>query len=114
MRLKLRTWGAGYTTDPREVTVEFVKVAHPYSTQKPNAAYDVVVDGTKVGNIHRVIESTDTKIAGTRLRRAGKGRLAWAWRTVGGEHNAPGLYCHNRAYAVTKMLGYDDYTEVRD
>lgn len=36
--------------------------------------------GEVIGEIHRVTRSTDTKIPGTRLRRPGKGAIAWRWR----------------------------------
>lgn len=49
--------------------------------------YGVMLDGRLLGEVYRITQSTDTQIAGTRLRRAGGGRPGWRARApvgVGG------------------------------
>lgn len=38
-----------------------------------------------LGQVERIVVSTDSKIAGTRLRRPGKGRPGWRAKVAGGE-----------------------------
>lgn len=107
--LKHYAWSSERQKPDRVVDVEYVRLTHIGSHELPDddRAYDVLVNNERVGYVIRVMASTDTKIAGTRLRRAGRGRPAWRWnRYSDGEHNAPGLYPPNRADCVAKLLDY--------
>lgn len=49
--------------------------------------YGVLLHGRLLGEVYRITQSTDTRLAGTRLRRVGRGRPGWRARApvgVGG------------------------------
>lgn len=50
--------------------------------KRPRTRFNIVADDyagvtIEIGHVYRVTRSTDTKVAGTRFRRPGKGRPAW-------------------------------------
>lgn len=92
--------------DTAEVEVELRQVTH---WNQRDRAYEVIVLGETEprGKIERALENTDRHYG--RIRVPGKGRPAWAWRRSWPERksNSPGVYEHNRAYAVARVLGWD-------
>jgi hypothetical protein len=115
---KLIDSGYGERRESLTVTVEYVEVPHMYESigqaeheGRPMKAYEVMLDGEKVGKIEHVVESTDRHYG--RIRSPGRGRLAWGWVVTGPpgggimpRYNSPGLYRRTRRDAVADMLGW--------
>lgn len=117
--LALEHYSFGDTKPDRKVTVQFREIPHYYTgtnvNDNPWKRYEVMIDGEVVGRVEQVTASTDSQIRGTRLRRVGRGKLAWGWdrprgkddpKGFGPVNNSPGMYGSSRIQAVAKMLGY--------
>lgn len=46
------------------------------------ASYSVEYEGKVIGEVYRIVVSTDSQIKGTRLRRSGRGRPGWKARIL--------------------------------
>lgn len=111
LRLRHFTILAEDRLEDRTVTVEYVEVDHWSTQPNPDGSerrkYEVYVDHGLAGTIEQTTESTDRKYG--RLRRPGKGRVAWSWRSADGKReNSPGLYARTRRIAVAKLVGYSE------
>jgi hypothetical protein len=99
-------------TVSEDVTVEYVEVPH-WNTHGNEKAYDVLVDGQKVGRVEQVRYMASTNYKGTRIRSDLGYRLEWSWRRMGSlaqnerRENYPGSYERTCRSAAACILGYD-------
>lgn len=106
----------------KNIVVEYIEIPHWKTTPRDGKllkAYEVLVDGQKVGKVEQTIISTDRKAG--RLRIPGHGRVGWAWgrpgKIVNGvmrspEHGTVYGYVSNRRMAVAGLLDYSEAKKV--
>lgn len=92
------------------VTIEYRPSARPHWNTGRNpsggrwTAYDVYGGGVLLGRVIQTRESTDRHYG--RIRRPGKGRVAWKHQAVTARDESS-HYEHTRSTAVARMLGFD-------